>query len=71
VAGEGFCVAEVKSVTSRKANARLIAAAPDLLDALRHVVDVFGPINDSVGGKGALMQARAAIAAAEGTVGDE
>ena len=47
-------------------NARLLAAAPDLLASLEHMCDVFGPINDSVGGLGALVQARAAIAKAWG-----
>lgn len=49
-----------------KADARLIAAAPELLEALEHVYEVFAPINDSVGGYGALVQARAAIDKAKG-----
>lgn len=40
---------------------RQLVAFPEVLGALEHMHNVFGPINDSVGGKGALMQARAAI----------
>lgn len=44
-----------------EANAKLLAAAPELLAALQHMHNVFGPTNTSVGGKGALMQARQVI----------
>lgn len=51
-----------------KANARLIAAAPELLEALRMVVDVFNLDRykkDSGGGK-CYIKAQTAIAKAEG-----
>lgn len=56
----------------READARLVSAAPELLAALRFMVEVFGPGVDSYGpgaGPGeidSVAQARAAIAAAEG-----
>ena len=37
------------------------ALACEMLEALQHMCDVFGPINSTVGGKGALMQARKVI----------
>ncbi|CAN0620485.1 conserved protein of unknown function [Burkholderia multivorans] len=45
----------------KKANARLIAAAPDLLDALEEIVNT-----PHLGGKGGFQKARAAIAKATG-----
>ena len=50
-----------------EANARLIAAAPDLLAALRTLVDYFGPHPDVDNGLDeALTAARAALSAATG-----
>lgn len=49
------------------ANARLIASAPDLLAALREIVDYFGPLPDVDNGLDqTLTNARAAIARATG-----
>jgi hypothetical protein len=57
------------STTEHKANARLIAAAPDLLEALDTLTLVIG-LTPIAGNKEALQEAfniaRAAIAAAEG-----
>jgi hypothetical protein len=53
----------------REANARLIAAAPDLLDALREIVDVgaeYYDMDSGENGSPAMAAARAAIAKAEG-----
>jgi L-fucose mutarotase/ribose pyranase (RbsD/FucU family) len=47
-----------------KANARLIAAAPDLLEALKSMCEGFSALKDS--DFPALAKARAAIAKAEG-----
>jgi hypothetical protein len=44
----------------RRANAALVAAAPEMLEALKQLVDVVG------GSFNAVQQARAAIAKAEG-----
>lgn len=46
------------------ANARLMAAAPDLLDALRDLIDYFGDADIDNGLDEALTQCRAAIAKA-------
>jgi hypothetical protein len=48
-----------------EANARLIAAAPDLLDALRTIVE-YGPQSGMKADAPMLIAARAAIAKAEG-----
>ena len=57
--------------TYRAANARLIAAAPELLDALRAAVDLYGkpggPWNVPGSAGCWITQARAAIAAATST----
>lgn len=61
IRSEGRCVAKLDWVVRDdldKANARLIAAAPDLLEALEYLV--------SLGGGDALDPARAAIAKALG-----
>jgi len=53
----------------REANAQLIKAAPDMLEALKQTTDQIEADNDSSGldGRGALVgKARAAIAKAEG-----
>lgn len=53
----------------RAANARLIAAAPELLQALRHYVTIFGntaAVVDRQSAQEAYALARAAIAKAEG-----
>jgi hypothetical protein len=48
-------------------DAKLIAAAPDLKDALEHMLDAFGLWEDyALGARQALNMARAAIAKAEG-----
>jgi hypothetical protein len=51
-----------------EANARLIAAAPDLLHELQHLVRLLEPCEDrlEVPGLATLNAARAAIAKAEG-----
>jgi hypothetical protein len=48
----------------RIANARLIAAAPELLEALKYMINVCPPINQV--GEEATMRACIAIAKAEG-----
>jgi hypothetical protein len=48
-----------------EANARLIASAPDLLEALRNVVALANPVCN-LDAQAVLTQARAAIAKAEG-----
>jgi hypothetical protein len=48
-----------------KANARLIAAAPDMLEALRTIVE-YGPQSGMKADAPMLIAARAAIAKAEG-----
>jgi len=52
----------------QKANAQLIAAAPELLEALRRVIDCcdIAECQTVPGSPGALKNARAAIAKAEG-----
>lgn len=51
----------------REANAHLIAAAPDMLDALRDAREAFGTISASNGAtRESLKQINAAIAKAEG-----
>jgi len=57
-----------KAAAENKANARLIAAAPDLLEALKAVVteDGKGWTNLTVGSDSTLAAAVAAIAKAEG-----
>ena len=75
--GDGACVAslrdtEVETIAERRANAHLIAAAPELLEALKHVVaaerafieDTSAAWDDEVGK--AVIAAEAAIAKAEG-----
>ena len=53
-----------------EANARLIAAAPDLLEALKEMVEIaeltIGWFSTPPNANGPLIQARAAIAKAEG-----
>ena len=53
-------------VKDRDANAHLIAAAPELLEALRAIVAVIDHAPDRECAAGVLEQARAAIAKAEG-----
>ncbi len=63
---ENYCIAVFRGVDS-DANARLIAAAPDMLDALRLALDYCesGAVEDSI--PGTLSETiRAAIAAATG-----
>lgn len=57
-----------KSYHSRTANARLIAAAPELLEALKEAENWLAEYEDGPdsGLQGLLAQARAAIAKAEG-----
>jgi hypothetical protein len=54
----------VKSATKREANARLIAAAPDMLEAMKNLLDLFDPYGPEA--QRAAKQARAVIAKAEG-----
>lgn len=66
---EGLCVArcyDVQAVEQTKANARVTAAAPDLLDALRQIVDAYDKAIGVTLPKSSLALARAAIAKAEG-----
>jgi hypothetical protein len=58
------CSAMEPQCEEQGSNARLIAAAPDLLEALRRLLDS-GDVRDAAE-KGALAAARAAIAKAEG-----
>lgn len=67
----GFAVAQaVKPANSRAAhidataNARLIAAAPDLLQACRALLEMARPSDGAPDSRKAVIQARAAIAAA-------
>lgn len=71
-AEKGFTAAENEE---QSANAALIAAAPELLEALRRCIECLnGPVSDLMTGDalaaagvyGALIQAGAAIAKAEG-----
>jgi hypothetical protein len=57
-----------RCTTPTLANARLIAAAPDLLEAIRCLVGLIGPTDDYLGMKFSdrIAKARAAIAKAEG-----
>lgn len=52
--------------SEREANARLIAAAPELLDALRDLVGAIAEMKLEMAGHVSLEEARAAIAKAEG-----
>ena len=73
-ADDGPYIASVYDIAvtygERNANARLIAAAPELLDAARLAVDAIGQTRDDFGLKVELEKAylalRAAIAKAEG-----
>lgn len=68
--GRGIDVVEAVcgiSAEQRLANARLIAAAPELLHALQQLIDS-GDVRDAAE-KGAVSMARAAIAKAEGGAG--
>lgn len=50
-----------------EANARLIAAAPELLEALREMLTCYGDCGADAGGFKHLQRARAAIATATGS----
>ena len=63
--GRGEIVATLGCFSTRGANAHLIAAAPDLLDALRGMLGM-GPSNGGVFTQKAEVIARAAIEKAEG-----
>lgn len=56
-----ICTIDTDITDEQRANARLIAAAPDLLAACKKVVECYGDP-----AKGALFGLRAAIARAEG-----
>lgn len=62
------CHAEDGRVIPSKANARLIAAAPELLEALIKLADAFDDLAgfEDVGNRDASFQARKAIAKATG-----
>ncbi len=62
--GRGIDIAETRPGSGQEeANARLIAAAPELLDALQDMIDYYGSASATVE---ALTAARAAIAKAKG-----
>lgn len=68
--GNWVCDCETHSVKDAQANARLIAAAPELLEACKELAELFAPdafdgIGDSSGAI-AIRLARAAILKAEG-----
>lgn len=61
------CITTNCNYTASEANARLIAAAPDLLEALRAMVRDFGDCEqEDMDGADVIKTARAAIARAEG-----
>lgn len=66
------CFSDIRRVNEqayaeRDANARLIAAAPDLLAAAKHAEKILAMVNPNEGYPGGpLQQLRAAIAKAEG-----
>lgn len=67
--GENMLVASVayfRDTSLEEANARLIAAAPDMLEALRLLADNIEAAFPGLKRMGPLVQARAAIAKAEG-----
>lgn len=61
VPARGFVNIDVVGAPTRTANARLIAAAPDLLELLKEFVSGFGDYESEQ-----MSRARAAIARAEG-----
>lgn len=66
----GFDSSDVASLSKRKANAALIAAAPELLDALREMVCCREVNAYEQVWRRTLIQARAAIAKATQTEGE-
>lgn len=56
----------LESGDNSKANADLIAAAPDLLEALKAMLEMYGPRGGDIVWDGPDEYARAAIAKAEG-----
>lgn len=69
--GGGLALPEDTAIAIQTANAQLIAAAPELLDAARLAVDAIGNTRDDFGLKiqleKAYLELRAAIAKAEGS----
>lgn len=63
--GDG-AVTTAEYSAGRMANARLIAAAPDLLAALRALVDIYAKVGGPLAVDPHVAAARAAIARAEG-----
>ena len=68
--GEGKAIEDIIPEDVRLANARLIAAAPDLLRALQAMVNHFGVLEDNElvhkTARSATKKAKAAIAKAKG-----
>lgn len=68
--GSAFTVCRRGSIAHRvdqsHANARLIAAAPELLDGARGLLELLDQIDDEAGSDERVQQARAAIAKATG-----
>ena len=66
---QGFGYLSWDNTQAREANAHLIAAAPDLLEALDRMIaeyDLWGGYNDDGFESGTILSARAAIAKAKG-----